>query len=118
MTNKELRRLRRKDLMEMLLELTEENERLREELDHTKEELENKFISIQEVGSLAEASLKLNQVFEAAQAACDQYTKNIQLRYLRQKKLCEKMEQETREKCAELLKKAQTAAGAPDNMER
>ena len=45
MTNKELRRLRRKDLMDMLLELTEENERLREELDKTKTKLENKYIS-------------------------------------------------------------------------
>ena len=34
----------------------------------------------QEAGSIAEASLKLNKVFEAAQQAADQYLENIRIR--------------------------------------
>ena len=35
-------------------------------------------IAIEKAGSLAEAALQLNSVFEAAQNACAQYTQNIQ----------------------------------------
>ena len=54
-------------------ELEKENEEL-------KAALEDRRILIEQSGSLAEASLKLNKVFEAAQAAADQYLENIRLR--------------------------------------
>ena len=41
--------------------------------DKLKAELEEKNIKIRKTGSIAEASLKLNGVFEAAQNAADQY---------------------------------------------
>ena len=79
MNDRDLRRLSRQELMEMLLELTKENEKLRDELELTKNELQSKRITIEEAGSIAEASLKLNKVFEAAQNAAAQYLRNIQL---------------------------------------
>lgn len=72
MTPKELRRLRRSDLMEMLLQLSKENLQLRQDLEDAHRQLEEKQIKIEEAGSLAEAALRLNGIFEAAQAACDQ----------------------------------------------
>ena len=45
-------------------------------------------------GSLAEAALRLNRIFEDAQAACDQYTHNVRLR-------CEQMEAEAQHKLEE-----------------
>lgn len=80
MTPKELRRLRRSDLMEMLLELSQENRELRRELEDAKRQLQDRTIRIREAGSLAEAALQLNGVFEAAQAACQQYEENLRLR--------------------------------------
>lgn len=80
MTHKELKRLRRSDLMEMLLELSKENLRLQEELQEANRKLEEREIAIAECGSLAEAALKLNRIFEDAQAACDQYRYNLMLR--------------------------------------
>lgn len=80
MTPKELRRLRRSDLMEMLLELSQENRELRRELEEAKRQLQDRTIRIREAGSLAEAALQLNGVFEAAQAACRQYEENLRLR--------------------------------------
>ena len=44
MTPKELRRLRRSDLMEMLLQLSKENLQLRQELEDTKQQLAEKHI--------------------------------------------------------------------------
>ena len=77
MTEKELRRLSRMDLLEMLLEQSKEVEQLRAELETVKKQLEDRRIMEQEAGSIAEAALRLNKVFEAAQQAADQYLENI-----------------------------------------
>ena len=70
MTEKELRRLSRRELLEMLITRTIENERLTEELPDRK--------LIQErAGSMAEAALQLNGVFEAADRAAREYLGNI-----------------------------------------
>ena len=92
MTPKELRRLRCSDLMEMLLQLSKENLQLRQDLEDARQQLQEKQIKIEESGSLAEAALRLNGIFEAAQAACDQYTENVRIRY-------RELEQQTRLAC-------------------
>lgn len=110
MTQKELRHLSRGDLLEMLLELSRENEKLAREAVALRRELEERNIALAECGSLAEASLKLNGVFEAAQAACDEYTRNIQKRHEQLEDRCRQMEQETREKCDAMLNTARENA--------
>ena len=92
MTPKELRRLRRSDLMEMLLQLSRENLQLRQDLEDARQQLQEKYIKIEEAGSLAEAALRLNGIFEAAQAACDQYTESVRIR-------CRELEEQTRLAC-------------------
>ncbi len=87
MTAKELKRLRRSDLLEMLLELSKENQALRQELAKAHQQLQDRTILIQESGSLAEAALRLNGVFEAAQAACQQYEENLRMR-------CQKLDEQ------------------------
>lgn len=77
MTDKELKKLTRIELLELLLEQSREVERLREELAGVKEKLNDKNILIESSGSVAEAALKLNGVFEAAQAAAEQYLENV-----------------------------------------
>lgn len=81
MTDKELKRLSRAELLQMLLDKTREAERLQKELEHAKAKLESREIMLQDVGSIAEASLKLSGVFEAAQRAVDLYLENIERRY-------------------------------------
>lgn len=126
MTEKELHKLRKQDLLQLLLtqgreaaelqaqiknlsvSLTEAeagNERLKAKLDEKDELIEklksrldekdaridkwkrvlkawraNRQIELEEAGSIAEASLKLNKVFEAAQKAADQYLYNLKQR--------------------------------------
>lgn len=92
---KELKRLNRAELLELLLTQTRETERLQKELDETKARLNDRNLRIQETGDLAQAVLSLNGVMEAAQAAANQYLENIQA-----------MERETREKCQLLLRQA------------
>lgn len=79
MTEKELKKLSRVDLLEMLLEQSRENERLREELEQVKSQLAERRIKIEKAGSIAEAALVLNGIFQAAEEAAAQYLENIRL---------------------------------------
>ena len=69
MTEKELRKLNRYQLLELLMMQTEENRQLQQEI----ERLRQQQMKLEEMGSVAEASLLLNGVFEAAQKAADDY---------------------------------------------
>ena len=79
MKEKDLRKLNRAELLELMLEQSREIERLRTELDETKKQLNNKRIKLSEAGSIAEAALKLTNVFEEAQKAADLYVENVRL---------------------------------------
>ena len=103
MTEKELRRLSRADLLEMLIDQSVELEETKKKLAAAEEALASRVIEINSAGSIAEAALRLNGVFEAAQAACDQYVRNISLLNERSEMICRRMEQESREKADRLL---------------
>lgn len=81
MTDKKLRRLSREALLEMLLEQSKEVERLKLQNQELTEQLESRRIMIDRAGSIAEASLQLNQIFEAAQRVADQYLENVRQLY-------------------------------------
>ncbi|XCP84613.1 DNA repair protein [Roseburia hominis] len=78
MTDKELRRLSRAELLEMLLVQVEENEKLKLQIEEMQTQLDNRQIMIDKAGSIAEAAMQLNGVFQAAEAAAAQYLENIQ----------------------------------------
>lgn len=78
MTDKELRRLSRAELLEMLLAQMEENEKIKRRLQKTETALADRRIAVSEAGTMAEAALRLNGIFEAADRAAKQYLENIQ----------------------------------------
>ena len=100
MTEKELQKLTRQDLLQLLLEAERENESLRRELATLRSEAEDKRLLLDKVGSIAEASLLVNGVFSAAQDAADQYILNV-------KRVCEERTERIRQpelrEAAELL---------------
>jgi len=63
----------------MLVELSKENEKLKNELDMANKKLQSRRIRVNEAGNIAEASLKINNVFEMAQAAATQYLENLEV---------------------------------------
>lgn len=99
MTNKELKKLSRADLLELLLVQTREAERLKKKLLAAEKELEERQIRMSTVGTLAEAMVEVNGVMAAAQAAADQYLENISA-----------MEAETRRRCDQMIQAAQAEA--------
>ena len=96
LTDRELKKLSRAELLEMLILQTEEVERLQEELAAMQERLRDRNVMLEKTGNIAEAALQINQVFSTAQAAAQQYLENI-----------EKLEGETREKCLQLKRQTQ-----------
>lgn len=77
MTEKELHKLKRGELLEMMLAQSREIDALRARVSELEEKLADREIRIRESGSIAEAALKINGIFEAAQAAADQYMENV-----------------------------------------
>lgn len=99
MVEKDLKKLSRAELLELLLVQTKEAERLRERLKRREEELENRNLQVQEAGNLANACLAINGVMAAAQAAAQQYLDNIAA-----------MEKKTEELCLQMLEQARQEA--------
>lgn len=92
MTAKELKKLSRKDLLEILLAQSKQMQQMQQQLEAAQVELDSRKLEVEEAGSIAEAAMKVNRVFEAAQAASQQYLDNIKERDKRQEILCKQME--------------------------
>ena len=73
MTEKELKKLNRYQLLELLIVQTERADKLQQQLEKAQERLNDKEIHMTVLGSIAEASLELSGVFVAAQKAADLY---------------------------------------------
>ena len=99
MNDKKLRKISKKELLEILLEQAKRIEELELELSETQKKLDSKLIDISETGSLAEAALKLNGIFEKAQETADQYLFNV-------KEICDQKKKEADEYLKNAQKKA------------
>lgn len=116
MTEKELRKLKRSDLMELLLMQSRAADEQKAELESLREQLESRRLQEQEAGSIAEAALRINHVFEAAQAAADQYLasfsnieKKTKAMESKAQARCEEMERQARKRCEAMEAKAREA---------
>ena len=76
--NNNLKKMNRKQLLEILLDQTKRIEELENELQNTKEKLKDKNVKINNVGTLAEASLILSDIFKAADEAIAIQMQNIE----------------------------------------
>lgn len=76
MTEKELHKLKRYQLLEILIMQTEEIDKLHQKIDTLEAKLNEREINISKLGSIADASLYLNGVFSSAEKAAEQYLEN------------------------------------------
>ena len=73
MTDKELNRLSRSALIDIIYELQQQNQQLEVSRQQLQQELSKRELILANAGSIAEAALQINGVMEAAQAAAEQY---------------------------------------------
>lgn len=69
MADRELRHMRRTELVEIIFALKQSEDQLKAENADLTAKLEQRQIHLDSAGSIAQAALELNHVFEAAQAA-------------------------------------------------
>ena len=99
MTEKELKKLNRYQLLELLIIQTERADKLQTALEEAEKRLNDQKINISTLGSIAEASLHLKGVFGAAQEAADMYINEA-------KKRAEAIEEEAHKKGAAIIVQA------------
>jgi hypothetical protein len=87
MKEKDLRRLKRVELLDMLIEQgrlveaqEEEIRKLKEQCEELTRRLEDRRIDLEKTGSIAEASLRIAKVFMAAEDAAKIYLENLRQR--------------------------------------
>ncbi len=128
--DKGVRKLKRSELLEILIEESKENETLRSQVNSLEEEnsvlqekLQDKKIKIEKAGTLAEAALSLNGVFDSAHAAAKQYLDNLEDLYEREaqtvgmkeekaRKASQEMLDDTLRKCDEMTRAAEDKCSA------
>ena len=99
MTEKELKKLNRYQLLELLIIQTERADKLQAALEEAERRLSDQEINISTLGSIAEASLHLKGVFQTAQDAADLYINAA-------KKHAEAIEEEAHKKSAAIIAQA------------
>lgn len=111
-TVESLKAQHQQDLDALRKEHKEETAHLREELEQAKKSLEKREIALNEAGSIAVAALQINGVFEAAQAASQQYIENIRSLSDRQAAICAQRDVENRVEVERKLKEAEEKCAA------
>ncbi len=74
---KELSKLKKQELLEIMLRQSEEIDRLREENAKLQARLDDRDLKFNRIGSIAEASLAVTGIFEEAEKAAMLYLENI-----------------------------------------
>lgn len=112
MTDKELKRLSRAEILEMLIRQVKQTADLRVQLEDAEQKLRDRQIVVERAGSIAEASLELNNVYTASESAVEQYLENIKRFSDQQKDICEQIETDARQKAESILREAEEACAA------
>ena len=103
MKDKDLKRMSRAELLELLIDKTRENETLHAQLDEALAQLDDRMLRVEKAGTMAEAALLVNGVLDAAQRAGQQYMENMRERWRQQEETCTKLEEESRAQADQLL---------------
>ena len=99
MTDKEFKRLSRSQLIDIIYQLQLKQEELIADNKKLSKALADRRLRVSKAGNIAEATLEIHNVMQAAQDAASHYLEEIRI-----------MRKETEEKCRHLLEKAQKDA--------
>ncbi len=78
----DLNKLKKKELLEIMLAQGEEIDALRAKVAELEARLADREFDLQEVGSIAQASLQVTDIFKEAEKAAAIYLENIRRRYV------------------------------------
>ena len=99
MISKELKKLSRRELVDIIYQMKKNEEQLQEQIGSLQEELQDKRIRLANAGSIAEAAASITDLLTAAQNTADLYLQEIAA-----------LKADTQKQCKEALEEAQKNA--------
>ena len=103
MVSKDLKKLSRRELVDIIYQMKKKELLMRNEIASLQDELEDRRIRLSKAGSIAEAAISVTDVFSAAQAAADLYLQEIARMKKETEKECAGMIEEAKKKTAEII---------------
>ena len=92
MISKELKRLNRRELVDIIYQLKKNEQEMQEEIATLKKEIQDRRIRMSTAGSIADAAMSVTDVFSAAQMTADIYLREIS-----------QMKEDTENECAKKI---------------
>ena len=111
MIGKELKRLSRRELVDIIYQLKKNEQENQEKIAAMEEALQEKRIRISVAGSIAEAATDITRIFSAAQKTADLYLSEIAAMKQETEKECAKMLDEARSQAEKILAEARNTRG-------
>ena len=111
-TEKDIKKLSRTELVDVIYQLKKSEQKLEEQVQTLQAALDEKNLRMENVGSVAEASLALTDIFANAQTAADAYLEEIRTRRAAVEEECSRLSAEAQEKADAALQEAQEKADA------
>ena len=103
MISKELKRLSRRELVDIIYQLKKNEQDMQEEIESLKTELQDKRIRISTAGSIADAAMSVTNVFSTAQMTADLYLREISCMREDAEKECAKKIEEAEKRVRDIL---------------
>lgn len=106
MTDKEFKRLTRSELIDIIYEYQKQEKELKKEIAELEKKLGDRDLKLENVGSIAEATVELHGIFEAAQETANQYMQYV---YAKTDKECAAKIKEAEEIAARIIAEAKNS---------
>lgn len=103
MISKELKKLNRRELVDIIYQLKKNEEQMQEQIATLEAELQDRRIHLSVAGSIAEAAMDITGIFSAAQSTADLYLGEIASMKEDAAKECEKMIEEAKKKVTTIM---------------
>ena len=111
MIGKELKKLSRRELVDIIYQLKKNEQEKQEEMAALEEALQDKRIRISVAGSIAEAAADITRIFSSAQRTADLYLNEIAAMKEDTQKECAKMLEDARKQAEMILAEARDKRG-------
>lgn len=103
MISKELKKLNRRELVDVIYQLKKNEEQLREQIASLEEQLQDRRIKLSVAGSIAEVATDITGIFSVAQSTADLYLREIASMKEDAQIECEKMIEEAKKKVESIM---------------
>lgn len=107
MTDKEFKRLKRSQLIEIIYELQLEQEKINREKEELQKKIDGWQCKIAEAGSIAEATVALSDIFDVAQRTADKYLAEIHFMNTSSEQKYNETISEAQQKAAQIIEEAE-----------